>query len=108
MTRLDVGLAAAGVALAAVWVVAGFVGDSGAVRDPASSAVGVVGAALGWRASAAGGHPRDPRLFAGAAFFFCGAIGLAERLASDAARAAVVVFALAAIVTVGLRSLRHS
>jgi len=108
MTRLDVGLAAAGVALAAAWLVAGVLGDDGAVRDPAAELLLVVAGALGWRAARAGGDPRDPRLFAAAAFFFCGAIGFAERLDSDAARAVVVVLAVAVIVTVGLRSLRHS
>ena len=67
-----------------------------------------VGAALVARAAAAGARPGDARLFAGATFAFCGAVGVAEQVATTPATVALVAATLAALVTVGLRSLRHS
>jgi len=51
---------------------------------------------------------RDARAFPAATFAFCGVVGIAEQLDSTPAAVVLVTAALGAIVTVGLRSLRHS
>jgi len=108
ITRLDAALAAGGAVAALVWLVAGFAGHAQGARNGAAVAAGVCGALLAMRVGVTGRDPRDPRLLAAATFLFCAAVGFAEQLGSDLARGVIVVAALAGIVTVALRSLRHS
>ena len=105
MTRLDVGLAAAGVLAALAYVVIGFASDgAGGARVVLAAVVLGVGLLL----FARGARGRDARAFPAVTFAFCGAVGLAEQIGSTPVAVALVGSALAAIVTVGLRSLRHS
>jgi len=104
-TRLDAVAAGAGAALAFAWLVTGAADGGEALRLALALGVLAVGALLLARSS---GRRRDSRMFAGATFAFCGVVGVAEQLGSRPAGAALIAAALAGIVTVGLRSLRHS